>query len=110
MKTSDKIFLELVAIEGEFSQLNDDSISYLDVCQKLHDNGQLYLKAANNLTAITSRKTNDGISNAVTKVRFLLREQGLLMLDASRRLSGMAAKSLALSEKMAAITSGEVTC
>ena len=108
MKSDDDIFLGLVSIEqSDCVPLQDGFIAYFEICQKLHESGQAYEKANNELQSAIAGKNSAGIKNAVRSLRFSAREHGLLMNQASKAMSGLSARCLSLSEKLAATISTE---
>lgn len=107
MKSNDQIVDGIFDLEPDQSALESDTLDYMDTCQKLHDSGQRHTKAVVELDATARGKSTSDLCTCVRAVRFTHREYGLLMLEASRQLAKMAAKSIAISEKMAAIISTE---
>ena len=105
MKLPVDIYVEIAELEPEFGELGEALNQYFDTCQKLHNTGKEFEKAAAELNAPLAGKSLTDVQSNVTTARFALREQGLMLLKASRQLSQMSAKCLSLSEKLAATVS-----
>ena len=108
MKSTDDIVFELARLEQtDCAALQDGLITYFGVCQKLHDSGKDYEKAVGELQSVVACKSEIGINNAVRKLRFAAREQGLGMLKASKHLAKLSSQCFTMSEKLASIISTE---
>jgi hypothetical protein len=103
MKTRDAILLGLAKIAPDFDMLGTDLISHFDVCQQLHNEGLKYNAVSEGLTAAIHGDSDQHAAEAVRKLRFAVREQGLLMLRASRLLSQLSVRCMAISEQLALV-------
>jgi hypothetical protein len=107
MKSPDESILiaEIFDLEPEHAALRDEVVKYMEICQKLQATGLEHLKAVVELSDIATGKASGDVYTAAKAVRFALRDQGLVMLSASRQLANLSSKHLSLSEKMGKIIS-----
>jgi hypothetical protein len=103
--TNEEIVAELFALEAEFKALEVPDANYAALCRKLVENSKKIEWCALNLNPVVTGGDRANIIATTQEARFATREQGLLLMNAARQLSGLSAQFMRISERMAALIS-----